>query len=191
MNSYQMNAGRTLCSRTANLRLAILPLLLLGSCTSWDKPRLSTQQMLAPELQGTREIDAAARERFACAVRGDVDEEALRDALKKQPDNVNAAIPLARALLARNCPDQAIALLDKVLLAAPGDLRILNAKGVVLDNEGRHQEAQALYRKALATAPDNPMLTNNLKLSLALDEKVKAGSTSLQPPSNLPNQSVQ
>ncbi|MGV7213418.1 tetratricopeptide repeat protein [Bradyrhizobium sp. UFLA05-112] len=115
----------------------------------------------------------------------------MRDALKKQPDNVNAAIPLARALLARNCPDQALEVLDKVLLAAPGDLRILNAKGVVLDSEGHHQEAQALYRQALAMAPDSPMLTNNLKLSLALDEKGKAGRTNLQPLSDSPNQTVQ
>lgn len=189
MNSYKLNAWRTLRNRSA--RLTMLPLLLLGSCASWQKPRYSTQHMATPELLGTRDIDAGARERFACAARGDVDEEVLRGALKKQPDDVNAAIPLARALLARKCPDQAIEVLDKVLLAAPGDLRILNAKGVVLDNEGRHDEAQALYRQALATAPDNPMLTNNLKLSLALDEKGKAGSTSLHPLPNAPNQPVQ
>ncbi|WP_245284023.1 hypothetical protein [Bradyrhizobium sp. Cp5.3] len=169
----------------------MLAILLLGGCTSRDKPALSAQQITPPELLNTKEIDAATRERFAYALRGDVDEEALPDALNKQPDNVNAAIPLARALLARKCPDRALEVLDNVLLAAPSDLRILNAKGVVLDHEGRHHEAQALYRQALAMAPGNPMLTNNLKLSLALDEKDKAGSASLQPLSDSPNESVQ
>ncbi|MGL3104822.1 tetratricopeptide repeat protein [Bradyrhizobium sp. BR 1432] len=121
------------------------------------------------------------RERIAYALRADGDEETLRETLKQQPGNVNAAIPLARALLERKRPDDALEVLDKVLLAAPADLRALNAKAVVLDSEGRHREAQALYRQALATTPDNPMLRNNLKLSLALDEKAKTGSASLQP----------
>ncbi|WP_244547283.1 tetratricopeptide repeat protein [Bradyrhizobium sp. Gha] len=113
------------------------------------------------------------RERIAHALGRDADENALRDALKQQPDNVDAAIPLARALLARKCPNDAIEVLDGILLAAPGDLRALNAKAVVLDHEGRHQEAQELYRQALAAEPANPMLRNNLKLSLAFEGKTE------------------
>ncbi|WP_377827979.1 hypothetical protein ACFKHW_28285 [Bradyrhizobium lupini] len=71
------------------------------------------------------------------------------------------------------------------MLAAPGDLRALNAKGAVLDSEGRHREAQALYQRALATEPDNEMLRKNLNLSLALDRKVESGNASLQAPSDV------
>ncbi|WP_229176853.1 tetratricopeptide repeat protein [Bradyrhizobium ivorense] len=124
------------------------------------------------------------RERVSRALGRDPDEETLRDALKQQPDNVDAAIPLARSLLARKCPDEALEVLDTVLSAAPGDLRALNAKGVVLDHEGRHQEAQALYREALATQPANPMLRNNLKLSLALEGKAEPATASSQPQTN-------
>ncbi|WP_244607815.1 MULTISPECIES: tetratricopeptide repeat protein [Bradyrhizobium] len=112
------------------------------------------------------------RERIAHALGQDADEKALRDALKQRPDNVDAAIPLARALLARKCPNDALDVLDGILLAAPGDLRALNAKAVVLDHEGRHREAQELYRQALAVEPANPMLRNNFKLSLALEGKI-------------------
>ncbi|WP_245310354.1 tetratricopeptide repeat protein [Bradyrhizobium jicamae] len=120
------------------------------------------------------------RERISHALSQDADEETLRDALKRQPDNVDAAIPLARALLARKSPGEALEVLDTVLLAAPGNLRALNAKGVVLDQEGRHHEAQALYRQALATEPANPMLLNNLRLSLAVEGKAESGNASLQ-----------
>ncbi|WP_342709714.1 tetratricopeptide repeat protein [Bradyrhizobium sp. B124] len=121
------------------------------------------------------------RERISHALGRDSDEQTLRDTLKQQPDNIDAAIPLARALLARKSPDEALDVLDTVLLAVPGDLRALNAKGVVLDHEGRHHEAQALYRQALQTEPANLMLRNNLKLSLALDGKPATGNASLQP----------
>ncbi|WP_208866955.1 hypothetical protein [Bradyrhizobium sp. AS23.2] len=56
----------------------------------------------------------------------------------------------------------------------------MNTKGVVLDNEGRHDEAQALYRQALTTATDNSMLRNNLKLSIALEEKAKPQARGLE-----------
>ncbi|WP_225187006.1 tetratricopeptide repeat protein [Bradyrhizobium sp. NBAIM01] len=121
------------------------------------------------------------RERISHALGRDPDERTLRDALKQQPNNIDAAIPLARALLARNCPKNALEVLDGVLLATPGELRALNAKAVVLDHEGRHQEAQELYRQALAEEPENPMLRNNLKLSLALEGKREAGDASPAP----------
>ncbi|WP_271587242.1 tetratricopeptide repeat protein [Bradyrhizobium sp. CCBAU 53415] len=113
------------------------------------------------------------RERISHALGRDADEQQLRDALKQQPDNVGAAIPLARTLLARRSPDEALEVLDSVLLAAPGNLRALNAKGVVLDQQGHHREAQALYRQGLAIEPANPMLRNNLKLSLVLEGKTQ------------------
>ncbi|WP_375779011.1 tetratricopeptide repeat protein [Bradyrhizobium sp. ma5] len=122
------------------------------------------------------------RERISHALGRDADEQTLRDTLKQQPDNVDAAIALARALLARESPDEALEVIDTVLLTVPGHLRALNAKGVVLDHEGRHHEAQALYRQALQTDPANLMLRNNLKLSLALDRKPAIGNASLQQP---------
>ncbi|TGN74200.1 tetratricopeptide repeat protein [Bradyrhizobium yuanmingense] len=179
-----MNVSRRLFSLAPKLYSAVLAsnILLLGGCASSPDPSSSSQQERSPELLGDKEIHPAIRERIAYALQADVDEQTLRETLKLQPGNVNAAIPLARALLARQRPDEALDVLDKVLLAAPADLRALNAKGVVLDSEGHHREAQALYRQALATTPDNPMLSNNLKLSLALDEeKAKAGNVSLQP----------
>ncbi|UWU83321.1 tetratricopeptide repeat protein [Bradyrhizobium yuanmingense] len=151
----------------------MLAIVLLAGCANSHKASLSQQPTSAAELVGAKEVDPAMRERLSHALSQDADEKTLRDALKQRPNNVDAAIPLARALLMRESPDEALEVLDNILLAAPGDLRALNAKGVVLDHEGRHHEAQTLYRQALAIDPENPMLSNNLKLSLALEGRTQ------------------
>ncbi|MFB9262267.1 tetratricopeptide repeat protein [Bradyrhizobium erythrophlei] len=184
MKAREMKVRRRLCyfrPDSCPALVALLAILQLGGCASLDHSGLSLQETPRPALLDAKDINPAMRDRIAHALGGDVDEDTLRAALKNQPSNIDAAIPLARTLLARKRSDEALEVLDNVLLAVPGDVRALNAKGVVLDNEGRHDEAQALYRQALATDPGNPMLRNNLNLSLAIDGKAETGKTSLQP----------
>ncbi|MDA9496249.1 tetratricopeptide repeat protein [Bradyrhizobium sp. CCBAU 11357] len=179
MNSCKINVlrlWRNFCRHSCSAFLPMLAVVLLAGCANSHKTSLSQQPTSAAELVRAKEVDPAMRERLSYALSQDADEKALRDALKQRPDNVDAAIPLARALLMRESPDEALEVLDNILLAAPGDLRALNAKGVVLDHEGRHHEAQTLYRQALAIDPENPMLSNNLKLSLALDGTTQNGN---------------
>ncbi|MGY3537760.1 Flp pilus assembly protein TadD [Bradyrhizobium sp. USDA 4515] len=147
---------------------AILTTVMLAGCASPSD--LSRQQWSTSASAGTKEVDPAMREQSSRTL-VDADGQSLRDAFNQQPNNVNAAISLTRVLLARNSADEALQVLDEVLLAAPGDLRALNAKGVVLDQQGRHQEAQALYRQGLAIEPTNSMLRNNLELSAAIEGK--------------------
>ncbi|QHO79380.1 hypothetical protein ACH79_38910 [Bradyrhizobium sp. CCBAU 051011] len=162
--------------------LALFATLVLGGCASLDQVRETPR----PELLGAKDIDPAMRERIAHALLRVSDEESLREALKRKPDNVDAAISLTQALMAQNRAGEALEVTDKILLAVPGDLRALNAKGVALDSQGRHDEAQALYREALAAAPGNQMLRNNLGLSLALAGNADTGSDSLQQLSHEP-----
>ncbi|MCP1838974.1 tetratricopeptide (TPR) repeat protein [Bradyrhizobium sp. USDA 4524] len=183
MKSYEIDILR--CRRSfrphaSSAFLPVLAVLLLAGCANLDHPGLSSQQTPTAELVGVAKINPAMRERIAHALVRDAGERHLCDALKQRPDNADAAIPLTRELLARKCPGEAIEVLDTVLLASPGDLRALNAKAVVLDHQSRHQEAQALYRQALAADPANPMLRNNLALSLALDSKTEPESVSPQ-----------
>ncbi|SDE70518.1 Tetratricopeptide repeat-containing protein [Bradyrhizobium brasilense] len=183
MKSYEIDilrCRRSFRPRASSAFLPVLAVLLLAGCANLDHPGLSSQQTPTAELVGVAEINPAMRERIAHALVRDAGEQHLCDALKQRPDNADAAIPLARELLARKCPSEAIEVLDTVLLASPGDLRALNAKAVVLDHQSRHQEARALYRQALAADPANPMLRNNLALSLALDGKTEPESVSPQ-----------
>ncbi|QOZ36613.1 tetratricopeptide repeat protein [Bradyrhizobium sp. CCBAU 53421] len=179
MNSYGISRWRrflrsALCS-------ALLAIVLLAGCANPDRSTLSSRQTPSSDLADAKAIDPSVRERIPYSFGRDADEQTLLDTLKQQPNNVDAAISLARVLLARNSPDQALQALDNVLLASPGDLRILNAKGVILDQKGRHQEAQGLYRKALERDPSNAMLRNNLKLSLALESRTETEDAGPQP----------
>ncbi|MDE5465417.1 tetratricopeptide repeat protein [Bradyrhizobium sp. CSS354] len=172
--------GAGSCSRL----LAVLAVLLVGGCTSLNKSAIGVAEAPGPELSATKDVDPAVRARVVHAFHQDAGEDTLRAALSQRPGNVDVAIPLARALLARKHADEALQILDSVLIATPGDLRALNAKAVVLDTEGRHSEAQALYQRALAMEPDNEMLRNNLNLSLALNGKAGSGNASLLAPSD-------
>ncbi|MGY4473837.1 tetratricopeptide repeat protein [Bradyrhizobium pachyrhizi] len=171
MNSNGTRRRRRLCFVSPgpwSALPAMLTIVMLTGCASPSD--LSRQQWSTSDLAGGKEFDPAMHERISRAL-VHADEQSLRATLDQQPDNVNAAISLARALLARNSSDEALQVLNEVLLAAPGDLRALNAKGVVLDQQGRHEEAQVLYRQGLAIEPTNSMLRNNLKLSAALEGK--------------------
>jgi Flp pilus assembly protein TadD len=67
-------------------------------------------------------------------------------------------------------PVQADATLSEVLAARPDDVRALTNRGIALDMEKRHAEAQVLYRQALALAlaPGDLAISNDLALSLML-----------------------
>ncbi|RXH38723.1 hypothetical protein XH99_00215 [Bradyrhizobium nanningense] len=171
MNSNGTKRPRVLCFVSPgpwSVFPAVLAIVMLTGCASLSD--LSHQQWSTTDMAGAKEFDPAMRERISRAL-VHADEQSLRAALDQQPDDVNAAISLARALLARNSPDEALQVLNAVLLVAPGNLRALNAKGVVLDQQGRHEEAQVLYRQGLAIEPTNSMLRNNLELSTTLEGK--------------------
>ncbi|WID99717.1 tetratricopeptide repeat protein (plasmid) [Bosea vestrisii] len=112
---------------------------------------------------------------------------AFREAAGLEPHNVDAWVGLAQVELARKRPAEAIATLDKALAAAPGELRLLNAKGVILDRGGQHREAQALYRQALLGQPKNQMVRHNLGRSLALDGHAQEAIAILRPLAREPN----
>lgn len=170
MNPHENTVPSFMPFRRYSLLFAVLAILPLGGCAT-NKSALSVKETSSPELLNANQIDPAMRERILRAVGQDAQERALRDELKQHPDNVDAAIRLTNALVAQKRPHEALQVVDNVLVAAPGNLRALNAKGVILDIEGRHDAAQVLYRQALETEPGNEMVHHNLNLSLAFAGK--------------------
>jgi len=81
---------------------------------------------------------------------------------------------LERGLLALELGDAVTA--EKLLRQAHDpkapDWRLHSALGAALASRGKQQEAQLQLAKALALAPDQPSVLNNLALSYALDGKV-------------------
>lgn len=81
-------------------------------------------------------------------------------------------LELTRAMLAAGLLRDAATYLNALRASAPGDARILGLAGILADRQGRHAEAQAMYRQALATDPDNLRVANNLALSLAISGRL-------------------
>jgi Flp pilus assembly protein TadD len=94
--------------------------------------------------------------------------------LDKGGDKANdRTLQLERGLLALELGQTAKA--EKLLRQAHDpkapNWRLHSALGATLATAGRQQEAQAQFAKALALAPGNPAVLNNLALSYALDGK--------------------
>ena len=67
------------------------------------------------------------------------------------------------------------------------DWRIMSAQGAVLDQMGRHAEAQRYYKTALKIAPDEPSLLSNLGLSYALSKNLPQAEATLRRAAAQPN----
>nr|WP_228038498.1 tetratricopeptide repeat protein [Nodosilinea sp. LEGE 06152] len=68
-------------------------------------------------------------------------------------DTTSVKLLLAQVHVEANNPDQAIALYDETIAAAPEDFRPVLAKALVLQEQGDTDTAQALFTQATALAP--------------------------------------
>ena len=69
---------------------------------------------------------------------------------------------LSSAQVARGSVDQAISNYERALQANPRDLRVYISLASLMETRGQWQQAEDLYRKALAIQPDYPVAANNL-----------------------------
>ena len=85
-----------------------------------------------------------------------------------------------RALADVNQYKQALETLDRAHSPDNPDWRILNVQGAVLDQMGRHTEAQGHYAAALKIVPDEPSVLSNLGLSYLLTKDLKNAEDTLR-----------
>ena len=100
-------------------------------------------------------------------------------AVATDPMQIRQGLAMLDVLTGRN--EQAVAELDKVLGLKPTDVRALVNKAVALDLQGHHAAAQMLYAQARGAAPEDPVIANDLALSLALDGKMQEAREVLLP----------
>ena len=98
---------------------------------------------------------------WADAARAWLDIDGERDAYEARLGAMRCAIRL-------NQPAVALQQAEAALRRRPRETAALVGRGVALDGLGRHAEAQASYRAALARDPGDLPARNNLALSLAL-----------------------
>lgn len=92
----------------------------------------------------------------------------LQEAHARNSNNVEVLRELAHIYLNEGRGDMADPLIAQGLERSPNDPRLLNLRGVRLDQQGEHQQAQAIYQRVLSEAylpADKDYATNNLALS--------------------------
>ena len=97
---------------------------------------------------------------------------------------------LARAFLMSGRPELAGQPLAVAYQDNPDDPKLLQLIGVADDFVGRHDEAQTRYRRGLELAPQDPALSLNLALSLALSGDYPDAVTILRPIATAPTSSL-
>ena len=102
----------------------------------------------------------------------------LEQATIANPGNKALLASYGRSLVDNGNFQQAFDVLSRAHTPANPDWRILSVQGAVLDQVGRHDEAQRYYATALRIVPDEPSVLSNLGLSYALSKDlVRAEST--------------
>ena len=75
---------------------------------------------------------------------------------------------------------QALSVLERAHSPDQPDWRILSVQGAVLDQMGRHEEAQRYYASALRIVPEEPSVLSNLGLSYALSKDLPRAEETLR-----------
>lgn len=159
-----------------------------GSISSPAAPRSDADWRRDSEALSTRfranPRDADNAIRYAQALRA-TDQRAqaaavLETAALHNPDNRALLGAYGRALADAGSFKQALEVLERAHSPDQPDWRVLSVQGAVLDQMGRHEEAQRYYASALKVIPDEPSVLSNLGLSYALSKDLKRAETTLR-----------
>jgi Flp pilus assembly protein TadD len=104
----------------------------------------------------------------------------LEQASIRNPSSMPLVGAYGRALADAGQYQQALEALDRAHTPDNPDWRILNVQGAVLDQMGRHAEAQRHYANALKMVPDDSAVLSNLGLSYMLTKDLKNAELTLR-----------
>jgi Flp pilus assembly protein TadD len=128
--------------------------------------------------------DADAAMRYAQALRavGQRSQAAavLEQSAIQNPQNKALLGAYGRALADAGNFNQALDVLNRAHTPDQPDWRILSVQGAVLDQMGKHQDAQRYYASALRLMPNDPSVLSNLGLSYALSKNLPQAEATLR-----------
>jgi Flp pilus assembly protein TadD len=128
--------------------------------------------------------DPEAAIRFAQSLRGNGQRSqavaVLEQASIHNPKHMGILGAYGRALADVGNFKQALDVLNHAHTPDQPDWRILSVQGAVLDQLGRHEEAQRYYMTALRIVPDEPSVLSNLGLSYALSKDLVRAEATLR-----------
>jgi Flp pilus assembly protein TadD len=129
-----------------------------------------------------RDADVAMRYAQALRATGQRAQAAavLETAALHNPENRTLLGAYGRALADAGNFKQAMEVLERAHSPDQPDWRVLSVQGAVMDQMGRHAEAQRYYASALKIMPDEPSVLSNLGLSYALSRDLKRAEDTLR-----------
>jgi Flp pilus assembly protein TadD len=104
----------------------------------------------------------------------------LEQAAIYNPRNAAVLGAYGRALADIGSFQQALDVLGRAHTPDQPDWRIISAQGAVLDQMGRHEDAQRYYSSALKIVPGEPSVLSNLGLSYALSKNLPRAEETLR-----------
>ena len=165
--------------------VAVLAALSAGGCsttTGTSSPdttgSIATDTAPRSQVQWRQEMDSWG-ERYR-ANPSDPDAAVLEQAALHNQDNRVVLGAYGRALADNGSYQQALEVLNRAHTQDQPDWRILSVQGAVLDQMGRHADAQRQYASALRLMPDEPSVLSNLGLSYALSKKLKEAEATMR-----------
>jgi len=159
-----------------------------GSIGGANTPRSEADWRQSLDVWGKRYRDDAgdseAALNYAQALRA-TDQRAqavavLEQASIRNPRDMKLLGAYGRSLAEAGDLNQALDVLGRAHTPDNPDWRILNAQGAVLDQMGRHGEAQRHYSAALKIVPNEASVLSNLGLSYALMKELKRAEVTLR-----------
>ncbi len=93
--------------------------------------------------------------------------------VKNGADSPAIRAEYGKAQLADGLPEKAVANLQQAISTGDGSWQSLSALGTAYDRLGRFSDAQKSYKQAILISPENPMILNNMALSLAVSGRLK------------------
>lgn len=131
----------------------------------------STLSELAAQYQRNPN-DRATLLHYSSALRAagqnDVAEQVMENAALKFRDDAAIQAGYAKALASAGKFEQALNVVDNTMRVERPDWVLINIKGAILDQMGRHGEARALYQQGLTISAGNPSILANFGLSYAM-----------------------
>jgi len=139
-----------------------------------------------PPLQDLLAFTAIRLQQYGVAI------EELKQMVAAQPNSTTLLSKLGEAYRLSGDKTNAIAYYQKAADLAPKQIGPTVMLAYVLSTSGHMQEAVSRYQQALATAPDDPVILNNLAVALAktdgtLDEGMKHAQRALMKDPNNPH----
>jgi Flp pilus assembly protein TadD len=159
-----------------------------GSLATDNGPRSEAEWRREMDVWGQRyranQSDHEAAIRYAQALRA-IGQRAQATAVLEQatianPNHQPLLGAYGRALADHGSYEQALDVLNRAHSPDRPDWRILSVQGAVLDQLGRHTEAQRYYASALRLRPDEPSVLSNLGLSYALSRDLPKAEATLR-----------